>query len=129
MARATVLNRELVAVDGAARAAVFETVIDGERRRETVRFDLLHVVPPQRAPGFIRDSALGNAAGWLDVDSATLRHVTHTDIFGLGDCTSTPNSRRPQPSRHRCRLSWQTCSHNWPAGRSRRLMMAMQPAH
>jgi sulfide:quinone oxidoreductase len=80
-------------VDGPRKIAVFETTLDGEKRREEVSFDLLHVVPPQSAPDFIRQGPLANAAGWLDVDAATLQHTRYPEIFGLGDCTSTPNSK------------------------------------
>lgn len=87
------LGRELVAVDGPKKIAVFETLVDGLKQREEVSFDLLHVVPPQSAPDFIRDSTLADKAGWLDVDKFTLRHVRHANVFGIGDCTSTPNSK------------------------------------
>ncbi|TEA72275.1 NAD(P)/FAD-dependent oxidoreductase [Allopusillimonas ginsengisoli] len=89
----TVFNRELVAVDGPNKTATFEHKVDGETQREHVRFDLLHVVPPQGAPDFIRSSTLANEAGWLEVDAATLQHVRHANIFGIGDCTSAPNSK------------------------------------
>lgn len=87
------VGHDLVAVDGSAKKAVFEIVVDGEKRREEVAFDFLHVVPPQSAPDFIRNSTLADAAGWLDVDKFTLRHVRHANVFGIGDCTSTPNSK------------------------------------
>ncbi|WP_066456914.1 NAD(P)/FAD-dependent oxidoreductase [Castellaniella caeni] len=83
----------LVQVRGAERIAVFETVVDGEKVREEVAYDLLHVVPPQGAPDFIRQSALADANGWLEVDKHTLRHPRYPNVFGLGDCTSTPNSK------------------------------------
>src|SRR5690606_9383338 len=83
----------LVEVRGEEKIAVFETSKDGEKVREEVAFDLLHVVPPQSAPDFIRTSALANAEGWLDVNQQTLRHARYANVFGLGDCTSTPNSK------------------------------------
>jgi len=86
-------GRNLVAVDGPGRQAVFEVVKDGQKTRETVPFDMIHVVPPQRAPRFVRESALADAGGWLEVDRATLQHVRHPNVFGIGDCTSTPNSK------------------------------------
>ncbi len=87
-------GHELVAVDGARRVATFAVNIAGTRTLEEVNCDLLHVVPPQRPPAFIRNNAaLANAGGWLEVDQASLRHVRQPSIFGLGDCTSTPNSK------------------------------------
>lgn len=88
-----VFGRKLVAVNGSAKTATFETTAEGEKRREEVRFDFLHVVPPQSAPDFIRNSTLADAAGWLDVNKSTLQHTRHANVFGLGDCTSTPNSK------------------------------------
>jgi sulfide:quinone oxidoreductase len=86
-------GHNLVAVDGAARLATFEVVANGEKTRQTLPFSMLHVVPPQSAPDFIKKSELADAAGWLEVDRANLRHVRYANIYGLGDCTSTPNSK------------------------------------
>jgi hypothetical protein len=62
-------GRTLVAVDGPARIATFRhTGADGTVHDEQLPFDLLHVVPPQSAPDFVRSSPLADAAGWIDVD-------------------------------------------------------------
>ena len=34
-----------------------------------------------------------NAAGYVEVDKHTLRHVRYPDVFALGDAGSTPNSK------------------------------------
>jgi sulfide:quinone oxidoreductase len=34
-----------------------------------------------------------NAAGWIEVNQNTMQHVRHANVFGLGDVTSTPNSK------------------------------------
>ncbi|MFC4260937.1 FAD-dependent oxidoreductase [Marinobacter lacisalsi] len=84
----------LVAVNGPARKATFR-VTDGEgavSERE-VGFDLLHAVPPQRAPAFIRESALANDGGWLDLADDTLQHKTCNNVFGLGDVSGTSNAK------------------------------------
>ncbi|RMD79604.1 MAG: NAD(P)/FAD-dependent oxidoreductase [Gammaproteobacteria bacterium] len=73
------------------REAVMEGLADG--RRETVSYDLIHVTPPQGPPAFIKDSPLADPAGWLEVDMHTLRHPRYENVFGLGDCTNTPNSK------------------------------------
>ena len=83
----------LVAVDGAARTAWFERQAPAGPVRESVKFDFLHVVPPQGPPEFIRQSPLGDAAGWVAVDKHTLQHVAHENIFALGDCCSAPTSK------------------------------------
>ncbi|HEU0196306.1 MAG TPA: FAD/NAD(P)-binding oxidoreductase [Nevskiaceae bacterium] len=84
-------KHNLVAVDGPDHKATFE--VGEEKKRVVFDFDMLHVVPPQSAPDFIKRSPLANAAGWISVDKETLRHVTHTNVFSLGDCCSAPNSK------------------------------------
>jgi sulfide:quinone oxidoreductase len=83
----------LVAVDGPRKLAVFEVSDGKEKKRVTYEFEMLHVVPPQSAPEFIRNSPLADQGGWMAVDKHTLRHASYENIFGLGDCTNTPNSK------------------------------------
>jgi len=54
---------------------------------------MLHVVPPQSAPDFIRQSPLADLAGWMDVDPATLRHRCFSNVWGLGDIINTTNAK------------------------------------
>mgnify|MGYP001190516351 CR=1 FL=1 len=86
-------GQKLVRVDGPSKTAYFEVTTDGIMSIQATKFDVLHVVPPQSAPRFIRESPLADAAGWVEVDKATLRHTRFANIFGIGDCTSTPNSK------------------------------------
>ena len=84
----------LVAVDGPARRATFEVKKpESPPERVTMDFDMMHVCPPQTAPDFIRVSPLADAAGWVDVDQATLRHKTHDNIWSLGDAMNAPNAK------------------------------------
>ena len=79
----------LIAVDGADRTATFR-----EKAGEVTKsFDMIHVTPPQKAPPFVARSPLANDAGYVDVDPASLQHVRHANIFGLGDGGSTPNAK------------------------------------
>lgn len=89
-----VFNANLVKVDGPARKAWFE-VKDAEGNVTLVEktFDLLHVVPPQLAPEFIRHSPLADAAGWCDVHPHSLQHQRYAPIFGLGDVCGTSNAK------------------------------------
>ncbi len=90
----TNFNHNLVAIDGSAKTAIFETTdADGNKQRVSKAFDMIHVTPPQSAPDFIKQSPLANAAGWVDVNDKTLQHNKFTNIFGLGDATSTPNAK------------------------------------
>lgn len=70
------------------------TIRDLETGGDAVeRFDMIHVTPPMGPPEFIAKSPIANAAGWVEVDSATLRHVRHPEVFALGDCSSLPTSK------------------------------------
>ena len=87
-------NANLVKVDGPARKAWFEVKdAEGNVTVEEKSFDLLHVVPPQVAPDFIRHSPLADAAGWCEVNPHSLQHLRYPHIFGLGDVCSTTNAK------------------------------------
>jgi sulfide:quinone oxidoreductase len=90
----TSFNHNLVAIDGTSKTATFEiTGSDGTKQQVTKTFDMIHVTPPQSAPEFIKKSPLANAAGWVDVNPKTLQQSKYSNIFGLGDATSTPNAK------------------------------------
>lgn len=87
-------NFNLTKVDGVNKKATFVGKdADGNEVTVEREFDMLHVCPPQSAPNFIKQSPLSNDAGWVDVDQQTLQHNSYKNIFGLGDCTSTPNAK------------------------------------
>jgi sulfide:quinone oxidoreductase len=90
----------LTAVDGDAKVATFtRTAPDGSKTTVTSGFDMLHVVPPQKSPDFIRSSPLADAAGWVDVDLATLRHKKYPNVYGLGDVGNTTNAKTAAAAR------------------------------
>ncbi len=93
-------NHNLTAIDGSRGKAWFKkTAADGTTETVEKSFDMIHVCPPQTAPDFIRHSPLADAAGWIDVDPATLRHKRYPNIFGLGDAASTPNAKTAAAAR------------------------------
>ena len=90
----------LTAVDGPAKTATFKVAKpDTDPEMVTVDFDMMHVCPPQTAPDFIRVSPLADAAGWVDVDQATLRHKTFDNIWSLGDVMNAPNAKTAAAAR------------------------------
>ena len=90
----------LVAVDGPAKKAWFDVAKpDTPVERIEVEFDMMHVTPPQTAPDFIRVSPLADAAGWVDVDQATLRHKEFDNIWSLGDVMNAPNAKTAAAAR------------------------------
>lgn len=87
-------NSTLVEVNGPQKKAWFDVKdADGKVQRIEQSFDLLHVVPPQSAPEFVRQSPLANAEGWIDVNQQTLQHTRYQNIFSLGDACSSPNAK------------------------------------
>ncbi len=87
-------SHNLIKVDGPARQAWFQvTDGDGNTSTEQCSFDMLHVVPPQRAPAVIRNSPFANSDGWVDVTHDTLRHKQFGDVFSLGDACGAPNAK------------------------------------
>ncbi|UNM17880.1 NAD(P)/FAD-dependent oxidoreductase [Pseudomonas sp. ArH3a] len=87
-------NSNLIRVDGPARKAWFEVKdAAGNVSVEEKSFDLLHVVPPQVSPDFIRQSPLADAAGWCEVNPHSLQHLRYPHIFGLGDVCGTTNAK------------------------------------
>ncbi|KXJ53889.1 MAG: NAD(FAD)-dependent dehydrogenase [Thalassospira sp. Nap_22] len=90
----------LVAIDGQAKKAWFDVAKpDTKVERVEKSFDMIHVCPPQVAPDFIRVSPLADAAGWVDVDQATLRHKSFTNIWSLGDVMNAPNAKTAAAAR------------------------------
>jgi sulfide:quinone oxidoreductase len=93
-------QHNLTKIDGPARKAWFtRTDGDGTKTEVETSFDMIHVVPPQVGPDFIRVSPLADAAGWVDVDQATLRHKTLADIYALGDVCNAPNAKTAAAAR------------------------------
>jgi len=87
-------QHNLVEVDGPNKKATFEIVGGPDKgKKYSIKFDMLHISPPQSPPEEIRKSSLANEAGYIDVDQSTLQHKKYPNIFSLGDACSTPNSK------------------------------------
>ena len=90
----------LVSVDGEAKKATFKVAKpETDPEMVTVDFDMMRVCPPQVAPDFIRVSPLADAAGWVDVDQATLRHKSFDNVWSLGDVMNAPNAKTAAAAR------------------------------
>ena len=93
-------NHRLTKVDGFQKRAWFaKTLADGSVETIETDFDMIHVVPPQQAPDFIRASNLVDANGWLDVSPDTLQHKQFPNIYGLGDVANTSNAKTAAAAR------------------------------
>ncbi|QZT35413.1 NAD(P)/FAD-dependent oxidoreductase [Caldalkalibacillus thermarum TA2.A1] len=84
-------ERHLIEIKAGTKEAVFEHLITKET--ETVPYDLLHVTPPMGPVAFLKNSAIVDQAGWVDVDPHTLQHKKYETIFALGDAANLPTSK------------------------------------
>ena len=91
-------RHNLVEIRPDRQEAVIENLDSHERR--TIRFDLLHVAPPQSAPDFVKRSPLAGAGGWLEVHKHTLQHARWSNVFGLGDASDLPTAKTGAAVRH-----------------------------
>ncbi|GAB3200912.1 FAD/NAD(P)-binding oxidoreductase [Nocardioides hungaricus] len=69
---------------------------NGAGTEESLDYDLLHVVPPQSAPDWVKATPLAdpdNPAGYVQIDKHTMQHTRYPDVFALGDAGSSPNSK------------------------------------
>jgi sulfide:quinone oxidoreductase len=85
---------ELIEVDVDAQAVVLRRI--GGGRAERLPYDVLNVVPPQSAPGWIKRRSLpapSDDDGFVEVDPRTLRHVRFPNVWSLGDSARTTNSK------------------------------------
>lgn len=82
---------DLIEIDGPKKIATFKNMQSNEIL--TKEFDFIHVTPPMSAPDFIKNSPLSEDSSWMSVDQHSLQHIKYKNVFGLGDCTSTPNSK------------------------------------
>ena len=84
-------QKELIKINPKTKVATFKSLKDGSLSNE--QFDLLHVTPPMSSPDFIKNSKISDKSGYVDVNKYTLQSVKYKNIFALGDCSNSPNSK------------------------------------
>jgi sulfide:quinone oxidoreductase len=85
---------ELLEVDPEGRTVLFGHSDDGATER--IGYDVLHAVPPQSAPDWLKASRLpaeSSSDGFVEVDHQTLRHPRFPNVWALGDAAATTNSK------------------------------------
>jgi sulfide:quinone oxidoreductase len=70
------------------RADVGELDVVVAGQTTTIGYDVLHAAPPHAPAGWITESGLQGADGFVDVDPETLRHRRWANIWALGDAAS-----------------------------------------
>ena len=84
-------RHDLIGVRPQSKEAIFRHL--DEKKEVVMKYELLHVVPPQSAPDVVKRSPLADAAGWAEADKFTLQHPRLPEVFALGDNSSLPTSR------------------------------------
>jgi sulfide:quinone oxidoreductase len=85
---------EMTELDAEGRRAIITNHGAGGEKFD-LPYDLLHAVPHQSAPDWVKASPVstGDHNGYVEVDRETLQHVRWPTVFALGDAGSTPNSK------------------------------------
>ena len=87
-------NSEITGVDAAGRTVTVRDNAAGGS--DTVAYDVLHAVPPQSAPDWLKATDLpapGDVSGFVEVHPETLRSVRYPAVWSLGDAAATLNSK------------------------------------
>lgn len=100
-----VLERKIAEYGIELRASTTVASIEAADRRirlqgpgggEDLGYDLLHVVPPQSAPDWLKATTLpapDDQSGCVEVDPELLRHRRYPNVWSLGDAAATLNSK------------------------------------
>ena len=62
-----------------------------------IKYDMLHLAPPQSAPTWFQKTKLANPdgpnKGWMAVDKHSMQSKFYDNVFGVGDVTDLPTAR------------------------------------
>lgn len=85
---------EITAIDADSRKVTVSAAAEGGTDT-TLSFDMLHAVPRQSAPDWIKAGPLATSepTGYVEIDKHTMQHVRYPNVFALGDAGSSPNSK------------------------------------
>ncbi len=87
-------SAEVTSVDAASHKVGVTGVGEGGPGT-MLSYDVLHAVPRQSAPDWIKSSVLstGDGGGYVEIDKHSMQHVRYPNVFSLGDAGSSPNSK------------------------------------
>src|SRR5579875_564972 len=90
------LQHEVTEVDPDHKELVVTNRTGGEDHKFRLGYDIVHLVPPQSAPAWVKSGPLAdpaNPGGYVEIDKETMQHRRYPNIFSLGDAGSSPNSK------------------------------------
>lgn len=87
------LRTNLIEVLPDKNQAIFEN-LDKPEQRFTMDYELLHATPPMSTPNSLSScKSLVTETGFVNVCKDTLQHVKFENVFAIGDCSASPNSK------------------------------------
>ena len=107
-------NKNYIVNDERNAAGCTGFVLDGNIRREVqevnsnfkmekkgtryiIKYDMLHLAPPQSAPTWFQSTKLANQdgpnKGWMAVDKFSMQSRFYPNVYGVGDITDLPTAR------------------------------------
>jgi sulfide:quinone oxidoreductase len=90
------LEHEVVEVNPAAHELSLVNRQGGGEEKSVLPYEMAHLVPPQSAPGWIKQGPLADPSdpgGYVQIDKVTMQHTRYSNVFSLGDAGSSPNSK------------------------------------
>lgn len=77
-------NNKVIELDPVDRRVIMD-------KGEKLRYDLVSIIPPNKAAAFVKDSGLGDP--FIDVDPGSFRSKKYDGIFAVGDCARVPYTK------------------------------------
>jgi len=84
--------------------ALDEYVMVTKHDYKAIKYDFIHVTPPQKAPDEVAKSPLGSEQGWVPVEKETLQHVKFKNVWSLGDVAALPMTKTGGSARKEYRV-------------------------
>src|SRR5947208_12624928 len=76
-----VTNQKITAIDVGAKTVTTD-------KGQSYRYDLLSIIPPNKAALFIKEAGLGDA--FVEVDPGTFKSTKVENVYAVGDAARTP---------------------------------------
>ena len=77
-------NNKVIEINAAGKQIITD-------KGEKVGYDLVSIIPPNKAATFIKEAGLGDP--FVDVDPATFKSRKYDNIFAVGDCAKVPYTK------------------------------------
>lgn len=77
-------NNKVIELDSANRQVITD-------KGEKIKYDLVSIIPPNKAATYIKDADLGDP--FVDVDPGNFKSKKYDSIFAIGDCAKLPYTK------------------------------------